>query len=431
MYNKGQITIFILIGIIILVIIGMLLYLVNSRINFTNEDIKNIPADALPIKNYFKECIEERVEEVVQIVALQGGYFGIPDYPLEYGLSDLNLSIYLPYYLYNYENTMISKIELEQEISHGIELGLSSCMNFSMFNYNIEVDSEKSSVHVLLESGLVISDVIIPIEIQIGDSVTFIEEFNSQVETDLYDMYYLATNITNQQMMDGGEICISCLSYLANQRGYYLDMTEIKGEESYVIIYTLSNPDNNNVFNFAHKFNLSEQEAKPVTIDHIDELNATIGYVFEYGVNATGKNLFYRDDTDLFEIDKDTGLISFSAEYVDSGSHTITIEVEDAEGYKEEEIFTLNIEYFGSKPIIEYIGYLETSVGELFTYTVNATSQDDLQIIYLDDSDLFNIDSQTGIINFIPVIAGEYSFNITVIDKNGNSDVEEGFIIIK
>ncbi|MBT4400111.1 MAG: hypothetical protein HOD37_11565, partial [Bacteroidetes bacterium] len=59
----------------------------------------------------------------------------------------------------------------------------------------------------------------------------------------------------------------------------------------------------------------------------------------------------YEETGLLFNIDSKSGLIEFTPKYINSGEHIITITVEDFNGNKVTEIFTLIIEDFGSKPV--------------------------------------------------------------------------------
>jgi hypothetical protein len=429
--KKSQVTVFIIVGIIVLLIFALAMYISKSNDKSVDNEIQTMktPLEFQPIKNYVEQCIESRTQDVIRVVALQGGYYGISNYPLEYVVPGLDVSIYLPYYLYDFENTVIDKSRLEQELSYGIESSLESCMNFSMFHYDISVDTKALDVQTSLTTNNVIAKVFFTLNIQSEDAINTIDQFDVQVQTDLLNVYNVAKLITDEQYINGNEICITCLSDIVNSIGYNLDMVEVEGDSYYVIIYTISDSNSDIVYNFAHRFNLDDGY-NALNIESIDTLNAVIDYKFNYIILATGNNLTFSDDSDLFNIDSKSGLIEFTPKYINSGEHIITITVEDFNGNKVTEIFTLIIEDFGSKPVIDYIGNLEGRVGESFLYDVNASSTDDLYLTYVDDSDLFDVNLKTGIIDFIPSEVGVFSFDITAIDQNGNYDVEGGLLVV-
>ena len=428
--KKAQVTVFIIIGIIVVALFAMFIYLRNSDDAKIEQEIQTMktPLEFQPIKNYVEQCIEGRSQEVIQLIALQGGYYGISDYPLEYVLPEIDVSIYLPYYLYNFENTILDQIRLEEELSSGIIDIIDSCMDFSMFHYNITVDTSKLDVQSKLSNVDLRAKILFTINIQTEDKTNHvIDQFDINVQTDIFNKYIISKLMTDEQYVNGNEVCISCLSDMINSSGYNLDMVEIEGEYHYIIIYSLS--DDDLVYNFAHRFNF-ESSFETIRIEPIDDLNAVIDYAYSYQVSAIGVNLTYSDDSDLFDIDSKTGLITFTPKYEDSGEHIVTINVEDLYGNKATEIFSMTIEDFGSRPTLYYIGNLYANVGETLIYDVNASSNDDLIITYIDDSDLFDINLNTGIINFITTQAGVYGFNITAIDQNGNYDIEEGILVV-
>jgi len=75
-------------------------------------------------------------------------------------------------------------------------------------------------------------------------------------------------------------------------------------------------------------------------------------------------------------------------------------------------------------PILDPIGNMNTLEDEPFTYTV--TAADDDQVVFSDDSALFEIDSDTGQISFTPTNddVGEHKITINVSDGKGGVDSE-------
>jgi len=141
-----------------------------------------------------------------------------------------------------------------------------------------------------------------------------------------------------------------------------------------------------------------------------------------------------------------TGLIKFTPQDEDVGSRIIKFGVVDNDGNVKTDTFILNIKSLINKPSIEYIDYQNAAVGEEFTYQVVAKpySQDNIpynqdninsaneKLIYSDDTTLFDIDKNIGIIKFTPKEsdAGEHTIKITVIDENGYLNTAEMLLII-
>ena len=79
---------------------------------------------------------------------------------------------------------------------------------------------------------------------------------------------------------------------------------------------------------------------------------------------------------------------------------------------------TMIVNVLNSKPILETIGNQTAYEGQLFTLLVNASDPDNNALAFSDNTTLFNINSTTGLIQFIPSYdsAGIYWVNITVSD---------------
>jgi hypothetical protein len=84
------------------------------------------------------------------------------------------------------------------------------------------------------------------------------------------------------------------------------------------------------------------------------------------------------------------------------------------------------------KPVLEKITHLKAYVGEEFRYLVRATDEDDEQLVFSDDSELFNI-SKDGLISFIPTgeMIGTHYTAIIVKDRFGKGDVKIVSLVIR
>ncbi|HIJ98320.1 TPA: hypothetical protein H1005_00040 [archaeon] len=108
----------------------------------------------------------------------------------------------------------------------------------------------------------------------------------------------------------------------------------------------------------------------PPSIETIPTLFAKVGKLFTYQVSADDPNddpLTFKDDTPLFAIGKETGLIAFVPKEADIGSHKITITVSDGK-LETSASFILVVEPSGEEAAPQVV--LETPAGPtgLFTF---------------------------------------------------------------
>ena len=75
--RRAQITLFIILGIIVLSVFGVSYYLLNylgeDQHTAIVEEILDVPADVMPVKTYVDECVSKVAEDGIYYLSLQGG----------------------------------------------------------------------------------------------------------------------------------------------------------------------------------------------------------------------------------------------------------------------------------------------------------------------------------------------------------------------
>lgn len=80
--KRGQISIFIIIGIIILLVLGLAFYLRAraNRIEGVEPIVEDIPTQLHPIKNFIEQCIDRTATDAITILGKSGGYTDISEF---------------------------------------------------------------------------------------------------------------------------------------------------------------------------------------------------------------------------------------------------------------------------------------------------------------------------------------------------------------
>jgi len=139
------------------------------------------------------------------------------------------------------------------------------------------------------------------------------------------------------------------------------------------------------------------------------------------------EKLVFGDDSPLFGIGPDSGLISFTPTNDQIGVWIANITVTDRGGLSNISSLTITVMNANDPPSIEAIPPQTATEGVQFNYQVNATDPDLKwgldNLTFLDDTDLLNIDPRTGAISFTPTGAqtGIKRVTITVRDEKGAS----------
>jgi hypothetical protein len=139
------------------------------------------------------------------------------------------------------------------------------------------------------------------------------------------------------------------------------------------------------------------------------------------------EKLRFSDDCPLFNINNDTGMISFTPSNDDLGVWRANITVTDRGGLSNITRLTITVMNANDPPAIEAIPAQTATEEQPFSYQCMA-SDPDLRwgldnLTFSDDTDMFNIDSKTGAIAFTPTGAqvGSRRITITVKDERGAS----------
>jgi len=172
----------------------------------------------------------------------------------------------------------------------------------------------------------------------------------------------------------------------------------------------------------------------PPAISPIPDQTAVQDQPFSLKVTATdpdiayGDGLTFSDDSPLFQIAPDTGVIQFVPTMKELGVHRVSITVTDHGQMTARRTFNLTvynqIGNFDRPPSAERVENQTTMEGARVSFEVKAWDADGGDVLtFSDDSPVFDIDPATGKVDFTPDRddAGKHWVTITVRDQDGMS----------
>jgi len=239
MEKKGQITIFIIIALVLVGIVGLYFSL---RGEFKTEKVSS---EVEEIYIFVHGCIEETGVDAIYEVSQKGGYFLSPDLSTEEGI---------PYYYVEKKYNGPSKEKIALEISHYMNTMLFFCTkNFEDFPEFV-ISQEDISTTTKIENEKVIFNVDYPLRISKGESINTLKNFNN-IETPIrLGLVYDSIGKMFKDQEQG--LCLSCVLDVALQNDLYVDMSDYDEE---TIIFTIRDINSNIEekefsFNFANKY---------------------------------------------------------------------------------------------------------------------------------------------------------------------------------
>ena len=302
LYNKGQITIFILLGLIILIGFGLVLYLKSGKAKEVEiKKISELPLSLAPIKNYIDLCIEEVAVPGIYLLANKGGYI----YDYEKVLLTENVQ---PAYHLEFDNeTSPTKGFMENELSKFISDSLKLCINDFQDFKSYEFEYGKSDVKVNIEKEKVTVNINYPITIIKGNAKTTISEFRNSFPIRLGHVLDVKNkvlkNIKGNDFID--------LDFLSL---HDVEINILPYDKENIIYSIFDNKsDIKNapfIFNFAVK---SIGNSAP-ELDFVPDFVLTKNKLFTYDLNATDANnddLFYYAENSSVKINSTSGIFTF------------------------------------------------------------------------------------------------------------------------
>jgi len=222
MKKKGQLTLFIVVGIVIVVAIVAFFMIPKDFGGKTgySEDVE-------PIANFIQNCLEDVSIESIPAVSKTGGFY--PNPPTE-SIMDI------PYYVYEGENRMPTKDQLSTSISNYIDEMVEDCLNnYETFkDYNILPGEKSSKIEIGKE------DIIIQYTykhtIEKDNKKDTIGSFTFEIPSRLGILYDSAEYLVNDQLPLQSGTCLNCVIDLTKTNSVSIITT---GLEDGTVIYSI------------------------------------------------------------------------------------------------------------------------------------------------------------------------------------------------
>ncbi len=242
MNNRGQVTIFIIIAILI-VALAVLAYLLLPRFNSTTEVGSQTPSQ------YISTCLRDEVETTIDKISLQGGSAS-PNFAYFYLGSNVEYHCYTNRY---YDNCIIQQPllvqHMESEILNEIGPSYNNCFqnlvtNYRNEGYEVNLQEGTLKVEFLPERVLISSGN--KLTITKGESQNF-ERFDIVIDSNIYQIVSIAQSIVEWEQVYGDAPVSEYMNWYPNLK------IEKKLQLDGTTIYIITDRDTNDVFQFASR----------------------------------------------------------------------------------------------------------------------------------------------------------------------------------
>jgi hypothetical protein len=200
MRRKAQITVFIIIGFIIVLSIFFYLYVRQRTTYFSPELV--VPEEVIPVQQYVQSCLYDTAKNGILTMGLQSGFIEIPPdirrNPSSYISVDPYGLLIRPYWYYRGQTRIPTEDYIRYQISRYVEDGLARCVNdFAVFRSEFDIRWTQPSVSTELGERSVNLEIDFPLEIVSKKlrKVTNLRYFKTEVPVRLKAVYELARKI--------------------------------------------------------------------------------------------------------------------------------------------------------------------------------------------------------------------------------------------
>lgn len=242
-YKNAQVSVFIILALIIISVIGIY-FILNSNLKNEKEEIN---PQIQPIYSYVDNCIKKTAEDAVSYVGYTGGYFENPE---------LSTQSHIAYYFDKGENYMPSKEKIEQELGVYMANMLFFCVKDFMDFPDFDIKQGNIKTTAKIEDNKVLFNIEYPLSISKEDKTYYITKFEKEIQVRLNTVYSVIINIIDDHMKNGRDVCISCINNWADENDLYVEMHDYEKD---VVIFTVIDRnskinDDDFRFNFANRY---------------------------------------------------------------------------------------------------------------------------------------------------------------------------------
>jgi len=250
MHKRGQITTFIVAGIIVLVIVAMTLYLRRQLQPLKVE----APPDVAPVQRFVEGCLHTVGEEGILKNSLQGGYYKNFD---QQALS-LPGMIYVPVYFNGVFLSVPTEEKIRKELGNYVADNLNSCIGDfkSLQGFSIVEEGNLSITNMILGENKVSVEYDYPLKI---NNKTELRKFLAEYDFRLGKIYNTVKQLLSESVSMPTFICLSCIV----DAGIENDLTFETIEWGEYVIVVVKDATTKKPLNFAYAIKLMPREGVP------------------------------------------------------------------------------------------------------------------------------------------------------------------------
>lgn len=215
MKKRGQITIFVIIGIVI--VVGALIFIGVNRMS--DSELSSVGGDE--VQNFIEECAYDSLEQIIFYIGLGGGYIFVPENSNEYGI---------PYYYREGNLLIMEKSELEEEIEIYFNQEFELCLDdFKRFD-NIKINAEEIRSKIVIGENEVNLNLDFIVNLEKGETSYILDKFNKiTLSNNIGKIHRISKEIVSEDI-NRENICLNCIYEKIENENLQVDLFEFEDD---------------------------------------------------------------------------------------------------------------------------------------------------------------------------------------------------------
>ncbi|MBI2666964.1 hypothetical protein HYX13_05105 [Candidatus Woesearchaeota archaeon] len=259
MHKRGQITVFIIVGMLLIGVTALIFFL--TKITTITTLSAATPANsAASLKNYLTQCLEKTAQEGISLIGLQGGYYRVPKETLVG-----HFSFDTPVYFATPKAVPDIK-SIEKELAVYIEENLGSCtkhfITFQEQGMQVVEGAKKAKINI--RPGKIQVNLHYPLTIKQQTQETALEDFSATIPLDFFQFHSWVEETFAVQQESPESIPLGELMHLAYKNKYNLEVDNLnQNTVQYLFLFDQQTEDNTPfIFSYAIQYPWTEEDLK-------------------------------------------------------------------------------------------------------------------------------------------------------------------------
>ncbi len=202
--KRGQVTIFIILGIIILAAVILFMF-VKSIYYFGPATQERLQQEFPSIKTHIENCLKDFSEPYIRKIGMQGGILNPAKDTYKYYFGDK-----IPYLCYNIlndrrcSNRMLLKSQIERDLMYAIKPKLTECIDIDSFKKSgYEIEYGAMNFNIVIGQDSVLALLNFPITIKKDQAQAKEDRFKAEIKYPLGRLFNAAQDIITAESLIG------------------------------------------------------------------------------------------------------------------------------------------------------------------------------------------------------------------------------------